>query len=31
MLELGSNGLFTLRFPDHALSQAIRAVAARLA
>jgi septum site-determining protein MinD len=31
MLELGSNGLFALRFPDHVLSQEIRAVAARLA
>jgi hypothetical protein len=31
MLELGSNGLFALAFPDHVLSQEIRAVAARLA
>ena len=31
MLELGSEGLFTLKFPDHPLSAAIREVAARLA
>lgn len=31
MLELGSGGLFSLRFPDHPLSQEIRRVAARLA
>jgi MinD-like ATPase involved in chromosome partitioning or flagellar assembly len=31
MLELGSDGLFALRFPDHALSREIRAVADRLA
>ena len=30
MLELGSEGLFTLKFPDHPLSAAIREVAARL-
>ena len=30
MLELGSAGLFTLRFPDHALSAEIRRVASRL-
>jgi MinD-like ATPase involved in chromosome partitioning or flagellar assembly len=31
MLELGSEGLFTLKFPDHPLSAEIRQVAARLA
>jgi MinD-like ATPase involved in chromosome partitioning or flagellar assembly len=31
MLELGSSGLFSLRFPDHPLTQEIRRVAARLA
>lgn len=31
MLELGSEGLFTLRFPDHPLSAEIREVAACLA
>ena len=31
MLELGSSGLFSLRFPDHPLSEEIRGVAARLA
>lgn len=31
MLELGSSGLFSVRFPDHPLSQEIRGVAARLA
>jgi septum site-determining protein MinD len=31
MLELGSEGLFTLKFPDHPLSAQIRQVAARLA
>ena len=31
LLELGSSGLFTLRFPDHPLSEAIRQVAAQLA
>jgi septum site-determining protein MinD len=30
MLELGSSGLFSLRFPDHPLSQEIRRLAARL-
>jgi MinD-like ATPase involved in chromosome partitioning or flagellar assembly len=30
MLELGSAGLFTLRFPDHSLSAEIRRVASRL-
>ncbi len=31
LLELGSSDLFTLRFPDHPLSEAIRQVALRLA
>jgi len=31
MLELGSRGLFSLRFPEHPLSQEIRRVAAQLA
>jgi len=31
MLELGSSGLFSLRFPDHPLTREIRRVAARLA
>jgi len=31
MLELGSHGLFTLKFPDHPLSAEIRRAAARLA
>jgi MinD-like ATPase involved in chromosome partitioning or flagellar assembly len=31
MLELGSEGLFTLKFPDHPLSAGIRQVATRLA
>jgi MinD-like ATPase involved in chromosome partitioning or flagellar assembly len=31
MVALGSDGLFALRFPDHALSAEIRAVAAQLA
>jgi len=31
MLELGSEGLFTLKFPEHPLSAEIRQVAARLA
>ena len=31
LLELGSSGLFNLRFPDHPLSEAIRQVAAQLA
>ena len=31
MLELGSSDLFSLRFPDHPLSQEIRRVAAQLA
>jgi MinD-like ATPase involved in chromosome partitioning or flagellar assembly len=31
MLELGSGGLFSLRFPDHPLSREIRQVASRLA
>jgi MinD-like ATPase involved in chromosome partitioning or flagellar assembly len=31
MLELGSSGLFTLKFPDHPLSAEIREIAARLA
>ena len=30
MLELGSNGLFILRFPDHPLSREIRRLAAHL-
>jgi MinD-like ATPase involved in chromosome partitioning or flagellar assembly len=30
MLELGSSGLFTLRSPDHPLSQELRRVAAQL-
>ena len=30
MLELGSNGLFILRFPDHPLSQEIHRLAAHL-
>jgi len=30
MLELGSSGLFTLRFPDHPLSREVRRVASRL-
>jgi MinD-like ATPase involved in chromosome partitioning or flagellar assembly len=31
LLELGSSGLFTLKFPDHPLTVAIRQVAARIA
>jgi len=31
MLELGSRGLFSLRFPEHPLSQGIHRVAAQLA
>ena len=30
LLELGSSGLFNLRFPDHPLSAALRQVAERL-